>query len=53
MKKKKKLKKKNDDSKDMFELMKKSLSDDVVEVRYTNILKNHPGLFNNKRKCFY
>ena len=45
---KEELKKKNDDSKDMFELMKKSLSDDVVEVRYTNILKNHPVCLTTK-----
>ena len=36
------LKRKNDDAKDMFDLMKNELGEEVVAVRYTNQLKNHP-----------
>ena len=36
------LKRKNEDAKDMFDLMKGELGDEVVDVRFTNQLKNHP-----------
>lgn len=36
-----KLKKKNEDSKEMFAVMKESLSD-IESIRFTNKLKNHP-----------
>lgn len=36
------LKRKNEESKDMFDLMKKELGDEVVDIRFTNQLKNHP-----------
>ena len=39
---KEKLKKKNEDDKEMFEFMKNELGDEVSLIRYTNKLKNHP-----------
>ena len=39
---KKELKKKNEESKDLFNSMKEILGDSVKEIRYTNKLKNHP-----------
>lgn len=39
---KKELKKKNEDSKELFTSMKEILGDTVKEIRYTNKLKNHP-----------
>ena len=39
---KKELKKKNEDSKELFTSMKEILGDNVKEIRYTNKLKNHP-----------
>lgn len=39
---KEKIKKENDDNKKMLEAMKKALSDEVSEVKFTNKLKNHP-----------
>ena len=39
---KKELKKKNEDSKELFTSMKEILGDSVKEIRYTNKLKNHP-----------
>lgn len=36
------LKKKNEENKDMLECMKESLSGGVMNVRFTNRLKNHP-----------
>lgn len=38
---KEELKKKNEDSKDLFEIMKEAIQE-VKEVRFTNKLKNHP-----------
>ena len=37
-----KLKKENEENKEMLEAMKSALSDDVQVVRFTNRLKNHP-----------
>ena len=37
-----KIKKENEDNKDMFESMKKTLGDDVHDVKFTNRLKTHP-----------
>ena len=37
-----KIKKENEDNKDMFEEMKKTLGDDVHDVKFTNRLKTHP-----------
>jgi molecular chaperone HtpG len=39
---KKKIEKENEDNKDMLELMKKTLNDNVHDVKFTNRLKNHP-----------
>ena len=39
---KEELKKKNEDSKEMFDLMKKELGEEVSSIRFTNKLKNHP-----------
>ncbi len=39
---KEKLKKKNEENKEMFNFMKAELSSDVEEIRYTNKLKKHP-----------
>ena len=39
---KEELKKKNDDAKEMFDLMKKELGSEVSSIRFTNKLKNHP-----------
>lgn len=39
---KEELKKKNEEYKDMFEVMKKALNDEVQDVRFTHRLKNHP-----------
>ena len=39
---KKELKKKNEESKDLFNSMKEILGENVKEIRYTNKLKNHP-----------
>ena len=39
---KKELKKKNEESKDLFNSMKEILGDSIKEIRYTNKLKNHP-----------
>ena len=39
---KEKIKKENNDNKKMLEEMKKALSDEVSEVKFTNKLKNHP-----------
>ena len=39
---KKELKKRNEESKDLFNSMKEILGDSVKEIRYTNKLKNHP-----------
>lgn len=36
------LKKKNEESKDMFKLMQEAISNGVQSVRFTNKLKNHP-----------
>ena len=36
------LKRKNEYAKDMFDLMKEELGDEVVDIRFTNQLKNHP-----------
>ena len=36
------LKKENEENKDMFEEMKKSIGTDVKEIRFTHRLKNHP-----------
>ena len=41
-KEKEELKKKNEDSKEMFDLMKKELGNEVSSIRFTNKLKNHP-----------
>ena len=38
----KKIEKENNDNKDMLELMKKTLNDDVHDVKFTNRLKKHP-----------
>ena len=38
----KKIEKENKDNKDMLELMKKTLNDDVHDVKFTNRLKKHP-----------
>lgn len=45
---KKQLEKKNKDSKKMFDVMKKSLKDEVLEVKYTNKLKTHPVCLSTK-----
>lgn len=37
-----KVKEENDKNKDMLELMKKTLNDDVHDVKFTNRLKSHP-----------
>ena len=39
---KEELKKQNEEYKDMFEVMKKALNDEVQDVRFTHRLKNHP-----------
>lgn len=39
---KEELKKKNEDSKELFTSMKEILGDSVKDIRYTNKLKNHP-----------
>jgi len=39
---KEELKKKNEESKELFSSMKEILGDSVKEIRYTNKLKNHP-----------
>lgn len=39
---KEELKKKNDDAKEMFDLMKEELGSEVSSIRFTNKLKNHP-----------
>lgn len=39
---KEKLKKVNDENKDMFSLMKETLNSEVSDVRFTHRLKNHP-----------
>lgn len=39
---KEELKKKNDDAKELFDLMKKELGSEVSSIRFTNKLKNHP-----------
>lgn len=39
---KEKIKKENDDSKDILEKMKEAIGDGVSAVRFTNSLKNHP-----------
>ena len=39
---KEELKKKNEDSKDLFNSMKEILGENVKEIRFTNKLKNHP-----------
>ena len=36
------LKKKNEEDKEMFSFMKKTLNDEVSQIRYTNKLKKHP-----------
>ena len=36
------LKKENEDNKDMFDLMKEAIGNNVQEVRFTHKLKNHP-----------
>ena len=36
------------ESKDMFDLMQKSLNDEIKEVKYTNKLKNHPVCLTTK-----
>lgn len=41
-KEKEKIKKENEDSKDMLGIMKETLNDEVAEVKFTNKLKNHP-----------
>lgn len=41
-KEKEKIKKENEDSKDMLGIMKEALNDEVAEVKFTNKLKNHP-----------
>lgn len=38
----KKIEKENNDNKEMLELMKKTLNDDVHDVKFTNRLKKHP-----------
>ncbi len=45
---KEELENKNKESKDMFELMKNSLNEEVKEVKYTNKLKNHPVCLTTK-----
>lgn len=39
---KEKLKKQNEENKEMFDLMKSYLGDEVSSIRFTNKLKNHP-----------
>lgn len=41
-KEKEKIKKENEDNKEMLEMMKETLSSEVEEVKFTNKLKNHP-----------
>lgn len=41
-KEKEELKKKNEDAKEMFDLMKKELGNEVSSIRFTNKLKKHP-----------
>jgi molecular chaperone HtpG len=36
------IKKENDDNKDLLEIMKETLKDEIKDVRFTNKLKNHP-----------
>ena len=36
------LKKANEESKEMFETMKKAIKDEVQDIRFTHRLKNHP-----------
>ena len=45
---KEELESKNKESKDMFDLMQKSLNDEIKEVKYTNKLKNHPVCLTTK-----
>ena len=45
---KKELENKNKESKDMFEVMREALSDELEEVKYTNKLKNHPVCLTTK-----
>ncbi len=45
---KKELENKNKESKDMFEVMREALSDELKEVKYTNKLKNHPVCLTTK-----
>ncbi len=39
---KEQIKKLNDESKDLFDVMKEAIGDSVKEIRFTNKLKNHP-----------
>lgn len=45
---KKELEEKNKDSKDLFEVMLKSLDNEIKEIRFTNKLKDHPVCLSTK-----
>ena len=47
-KEKEKLKKTNEKAKEMFDLMKENLAEEVEEIRYTDRLKNHPVCLTNE-----
>ena len=45
---KERLKKENEDNKEMFDMMKETIGDEIQGVKFTNRLKNHPVCLSNE-----